>query len=111
MLHDGKTLLAPAAAHVQTLADLAGRKVCFLAETETEVALQDWSRAHGTAFVPFPFQEEGEMEAAFVTGNCAAVAGDATRLGDLRASPFRSSRAGPDRAASAGMRTDGQEGE
>ena len=36
--------------------------------------------------MPFPFQEEGEMEAAFVTGNCAAVAGDATRLGDLRAS-------------------------
>jgi general L-amino acid transport system substrate-binding protein len=37
-------------------------------------------------FVPFPFQEEGEMQAAFATGNCAALAGDRTRLAQTRAS-------------------------
>lgn len=86
VLHDAVTFLVPLAAQTDTAKELAGRKVCFLAETETEVALQDWSRARHVAYVPFPFQEQGEMEAAFVTGNCTALAGDATRLGDVRAS-------------------------
>jgi len=30
--------------------------------------------------MPFLFQEEGEMEAAFVTGNCAAVSADVSQL-------------------------------
>ncbi len=32
----------------------------------------------------FPFSEEGEMEAAFVTGTCAVLAGDRTRLAATR---------------------------
>jgi general L-amino acid transport system substrate-binding protein len=35
--------------------------------------------------VPFPFQEEGEMQAAFATGNCGALAGERTRLAQTRA--------------------------
>jgi general L-amino acid transport system substrate-binding protein len=31
-------------------------------------------------WLPFPFQEEGEMEAAFITGNCAAVTADVSQL-------------------------------
>jgi general L-amino acid transport system substrate-binding protein len=31
-------------------------------------------------WLPFPFQEEGEMEAAFITGNCAAVTPDVSQL-------------------------------
>jgi general L-amino acid transport system substrate-binding protein len=64
---------------------LSGRRVCFLTETETEVSLRAWFAARHLDFVPFPFQEEGEMDAAFVTGNCAAIAGDATRLANTRA--------------------------
>lgn len=86
VLHDAVTFLVPLAAKVDTAKDLAGRKVCFLAETETEVALQDWGGARHVAYVPFPFQEQGEMEAAFVTNNCTALAGDATRMGGVRAS-------------------------
>ena len=86
VLHDAVTFLVPLAAKVDTAADLSGKKVCFLAETETEVALQVWSRARHVALVSFPFQEQGEMEAAFVTNNCTAMAGDATRLGTVRAS-------------------------
>ena len=86
VLHDPVTLLAAVAAKIEAPRDLAGRKICFLAETDTEASLQDWARAQGVVYVPFPFQEQGEMEAAFATNNCAALAGDATRLGDLRAS-------------------------
>ena len=31
-------------------------------------------------WLPFPFQEEGEMEAAFVTRNCAAITADVSQL-------------------------------
>ena len=31
-------------------------------------------------WLPFSFQEEGEMEAAFITGNCAAVSADVSQL-------------------------------
>jgi general L-amino acid transport system substrate-binding protein len=32
-------------------------------------------------WLPFSFQEEGEMEAAFITGNCAAISDDISQLG------------------------------
>lgn len=56
----------------------------FLAETEVEVALRAWFAREHLKFAPFPFQEEGEMEAAFVTGNYTALAGDLTRLAETR---------------------------
>ena len=31
-------------------------------------------------WLPFSFQEEGEMEAAFITGNCAAISADVSQL-------------------------------
>ena len=72
-----------------TLPQLAGKKICFLAETEAESALRDYFAARKLDFVPFPFQEQGEMEAAYTTHNCAAIVGDATRLAEVRASLTR----------------------
>lgn len=80
LLLDGVGFLVPRAAQITRASQLSGRKICFLAETQVEVSLRDYfTRAH-LHFLPFPFQEEGEMEAAFVTGNCTALAGDLTRL-------------------------------
>ena len=64
--------------------DLSGKKICFLTGSETELDLHRWFDQHHLTFLPFPFQEEGEMEAAFVTNNCAALAGDLTRLANTR---------------------------
>ncbi len=72
-----------------TLAQLADKKICVLAETEAETALRDFFTQHKLDFTPFPFQEQGEMEAAYATHNCAALAGDATRLAAVRASLTR----------------------
>ena|SRR5208283_2989743 len=60
--------------------DLAGKKVCFLGGTEIEMQLQGYMQREKIKWLPFPFQEEGEMEAAFVTGNCAAVSADVSQL-------------------------------
>jgi len=85
VLYDWKGFMVPHHAGIARATQLSGKKVCVLAETEAEVTLRAWFAAHHLVFVPFPFSEEGEMEAAFVTGNCTALFGDATRLANTRA--------------------------
>ncbi len=80
MLFDSQALMVNTAAGIHTAQELTGKKVCYLTETEIELNLQAWMRRQGIAFLPFPFQEEGEMEAAFLTGNCLAISADATQL-------------------------------
>jgi general L-amino acid transport system substrate-binding protein len=60
--------------------DLAGKKVCFLGGTEIEIELQGYMRREKIDWLPFSFQEEGEMEAAFITRNCAAITADVSQL-------------------------------
>src|SRR5271157_906187 len=61
--------------------DLAGKKVCYLGGTEIEMQLQSYMQRENIKWLPFPFQEEGEMEAALVTRNCAALTADVSQLG------------------------------
>jgi general L-amino acid transport system substrate-binding protein len=60
--------------------DLAGKKVCYLGGTEIEMQLQSYMQRENIKWLPFPFQEEGEMEAALVTRNCAALTADVSQL-------------------------------
>jgi general L-amino acid transport system substrate-binding protein len=85
VLWDGVGFLVPAGSPVQHARQLSGKKVCFLAETAVEDSVRSWFARKHLDFVPFPFQEEGEMQAAFATGNCGALAGDRTRLAETRA--------------------------
>ncbi len=61
--------------------DLASKKVCYLGGTEIEMQLQSYMQRENIKWLPFPFQEEGEMEAALVTRNCAALSADVSQLG------------------------------
>jgi len=60
--------------------DLVGKKICFLGGTEIETQLQIYMDREKIKWLPFPFQEEGELEAAFITRNCAAVTADVSQL-------------------------------
>jgi general L-amino acid transport system substrate-binding protein len=60
--------------------ELAGKKVCFLGGTELEIQLQGYMKREKIDALPFSFQEEGEMEAAFITRNCAAISADVSQL-------------------------------
>jgi general L-amino acid transport system substrate-binding protein len=84
VLNDGIGFLVPQAAKIDHVRGLAGKKVCFLTETNVEVGLRSWFDEQHLDFVPFPFQEEGEMEAAYITKNCIGLAGDVTRLVNTR---------------------------
>lgn len=85
ILWDGVSFLLPSTSQVTHARQLSGKKVCFLAETNVEETVRAWFAQEHLDFVPFPFQEEGEMQAAFSTNNCAALAGDRTRLAQTRA--------------------------
>jgi len=89
VLWDGVGFLTPAGSPVERARQLSGRKICFLAETAVEESVRAWFAREHLEFVPFPFQEEGEMRAAFATGNCGALAGDRTRLAETRAALAR----------------------
>ena len=92
VLWDGVSFLAPAGSPVTRARQLSGKKICFLAETTVEESVRAWFTRERLDFVPFPFQEEGEMQAAFATGNCGALAGDRTRLAQTRAALARHGR-------------------
>jgi general L-amino acid transport system substrate-binding protein len=64
---------------------LVGKTVCFLAETDVEESVQAWVAREHLHVAMYPFSEEGEMDAAFTTGNCGALAEDRTRLAETRA--------------------------
>jgi general L-amino acid transport system substrate-binding protein len=66
---------------IHTPKDLAGKKICFLGGTEIENQIQGYMKRQKIDWLPFSFQEEGEMEAAFITGNCAAITADVSQLG------------------------------
>lgn len=82
---DGVGLLASRAAGLHSFAELAGKQVCFIAGTAAETALNAAAAARHVAVLPFPFEEDGEMQAALVTGHCAAVAASVSRLAVGRA--------------------------
>jgi general L-amino acid transport system substrate-binding protein len=89
MLWDGVGFLTPGGSSAIRARQLSGKKICFLAETAVEETVRAWFVREHLEFVPFPFQEEGEMRAAFATGNCGALAGDRTRLAETRAALAR----------------------
>jgi len=60
--------------------DLAGKKICFLGGTEIEAQLEGYMMREKIKWLPFAFSEEGEMEAALVTRNCAAISADVSQL-------------------------------
>ncbi len=84
VLWDGAGFMVPIASGVKRVEDLSGKKICLLGETEVEESVRAYFLRKRLKYLPFPYQEEGEMEAGFVTGGCAAIAGDRTRLGMTR---------------------------
>lgn len=80
IFHDHQAFLVNRSSGFHSARDLAGRKICFLGSTEYEQQLQAFMARSGIRYLPFSFQEEGEMEAAFITGNCAAVTADLSQL-------------------------------
>lgn len=85
VLVTGQGFLVPRAAGIARIADLAGQQVCFLGGTVAEAVLDAEAPRRHLAVIRTPFEETGEMQAALVTGHCAAIMNDLTTLADARA--------------------------
>lgn len=65
---------------VSSARDFAGKKVCFLIGAEIEAQISNYMTREKIKYIPGPFSEEGEMEAALITGNCDAISADVSQL-------------------------------
>jgi general L-amino acid transport system substrate-binding protein len=77
---DGQGFLVRQASGVRKIEDFAGKQICFIGGTEAEFNLTAALAARHIAFIPFPFEEQGEMEAALFTGHCAAISANLSQL-------------------------------
>ncbi len=80
LFFDGQGFLVRRNTGINSLADLAGKQVCFIGGTDAEKNLHRVLDARGIKFLPFPFEEMGEMEAALVDGRCRAMTADASKI-------------------------------
>ena len=81
---DTQAVMVHRAAGVDDAAGLAGKTVCAIEGTDNDGVLLATMRARGVAIIPFPFQEEGEMDAALTGGHCQGVSAYASKLADVR---------------------------
>jgi len=84
LFEDGQGFLVAKTAGIHELADFAGRQICYIAGTAADRNLIASFGQHHIAYLPFPFEEMGEMEAALVTGHCAAITADRSALAVMR---------------------------
>lgn len=84
ILYDAQTFIVPKVLHIKTLADLKGKGICFVDQTDVSDNMHDYAIRAKLDYRPFPFQEQGEMEAAFITNNCQAISSDITQLANMR---------------------------
>ncbi len=63
----------------------SGRLVCAAEGSDAEALLEVAHAGRADTGAVFPFQEEGEMESAFIGGRCSGLAATMSRLGQIRA--------------------------
>jgi general L-amino acid transport system substrate-binding protein len=84
VFYDGGAVMVKNDPAVKSPVDLAGKKICFVITTPTEQTLHEYAADHHIEYIWYPFSEEGEMYAAFFGANCAGLAGDVTKLANVR---------------------------
>jgi general L-amino acid transport system substrate-binding protein len=82
---DAQGFLVAKDSGIARLRDLAGKQICFIANTDHEANLTSAMKQRGISFMPYPWEETGEMDAGLVTGHCAAMTADISTLAEERA--------------------------
>ncbi len=81
---DTQTFMVHKALGVANGAGLAGKTVCFINSTDNAGVVLAAFKDQGISILNFPFEEEGEMDAALVGGHCRAVSAYASKLAQVR---------------------------
>jgi general L-amino acid transport system substrate-binding protein len=80
VFYDYQGFLVNSTLGIHSAKDLAGKKTCYIDGFEIASQIAGYMPRESIKWIPFPFQEEGEMEAAFMTRNCAAITADVSQL-------------------------------
>lgn len=86
VFYDGQGVMAPKAAGINSLKDLAGKPICVESGTTTELNLADRMREIKAAYTPLKFQTGDQTYAAYLQGRCVAVTSDRSQLAAKRTS-------------------------
>ena len=86
MFYDAEGVLVRRDNGIASFSDLAGKPVCFIGSTHGEDVLHDEEDKRGVKTLPFPFEEDGEMNVALLRDHCAAIISSVSRLANTRAS-------------------------
>ena len=81
---DSQGFMVHRALGVRDAAGLAGKTVCSIEGTDNDAVLRTAMQAQGIKTIPFPFQEEGEMDAGLIGGHCRAVSAYVSKLAQVR---------------------------
>ena len=81
---DTQTFMVHHALGVTSATGLAGKTVCYIDGTDNGGVLLATMQSRGIRILPFPFQEEGEMDAGLVGGHCRAISAYASKMAEIR---------------------------
>ena len=81
---DAEGLLVRRGGGIASFADLAGKSACFIGATRAEDVLDSQASKRGVKVLPFPFEEDGEMNVALLRNHCDAIVSSVSRLADTR---------------------------
>src|SRR5712692_2718647 len=84
VFYDGQGFMVPKKLGVKTAKELNGATICVTPGTTTELNLADYFRANKMEFKPVVIEKVDELYAAFFSGRCDVVTGDASGLAAQR---------------------------
>src|SRR5436853_1677998 len=84
VFYDGQGFMVPKKLGLKSAKELNGATICVQPGTTTELNLADYFRANKMEFKPVVIEKIDEVYAAFFSGRCDVMTGDATALGAQR---------------------------
>jgi general L-amino acid transport system substrate-binding protein len=92
---DGQGMMVRADSGFTTIEDLSGATICVLSGTTTELNLAARFAAGGIPYTPLSFQDNEQLQTAFIQGQCDGWTSDKSQLAGVR-SNFPAEGGGPE---------------
>ncbi len=83
--YDGQGMMVASDSGISLLEDLEGATICVTSGTTTEGNLDDQFRARGIAYTALSFEDDAQIQAAFIEGRCDGWTADKSNLAGQKA--------------------------
>lgn len=82
--YDGQAMMVRTDSKFKKVADMDGANVCVTSGTTTELNLADYAAELGISLKPVTFEENPQLQEAFIAGRCDGWTSDSSQLAGLR---------------------------